>query len=90
MTKNKYEAVIAISAIVSILLTSIAIAEDSLYWTLHPKKLHNRANELDEESEQAKKDGNDPKAFTKSLAAKKLREGDQFFHLTLLFLSIFP
>jgi hypothetical protein len=55
-------------------LTSVAIAGDS--FSLNPayKKLNDRANELNQESEQAKKDSNDPKAFAKSLAAKKLRE----------------
>ena len=74
MTKTSISAVIAISAILSILLTSIAIAGDSFAMNPASKKLDDRANELDPEPEQAKKDGNDPKAFAKRLAAKKLRE----------------
>ena len=74
MTKTSITAVIAISAILSILFSSIAIAGESFALNPASKKLNDRANELDQESEQAKKDGNDPKAFAKSLVAKKLRE----------------
>jgi hypothetical protein len=61
-------------SIVLVFIASTSIVDES--FADHPasKKLSDRANALDKESDQAKKNGNDVKSFAKSLAAKKLRE----------------
>jgi len=73
MQKAYKISIIALS-ILSVIMASTAIMSES--FASHPasKKLNDRANSLDKDSEQAKKDGNDVKSFAKSLAAKKLRE----------------
>ncbi len=73
MQKSYKISIIALS-ILSVIMASAAIMYES--FADHPasKKLNDRASELDKESDQVKKDGNDVKSFAKSLAAKKLRE----------------
>ena len=60
--------------ILSVIMASTAIVGE--LFADHPAstKLKDKANALDKEAEQAKKDGNDVKSFAKSLTAKKLRE----------------
>ncbi|ALI34580.1 hypothetical protein NMY3_00366 [Candidatus Nitrosocosmicus oleophilus] len=73
MQKAYKISIIALS-ILSVIMASTAIISES--FADHPasKKLKDRANALDKEAEQAKKDGNDVKSFAKSFAANKLRE----------------
>ena len=73
MQKSYKISIIALS-ILSVIMASTSIMNES--FADHPasKKLNDRASELDKESDQVKKDGNDVKSFAKSLAAKKLRE----------------
>jgi len=73
MQKTYKISILALS-IISVIMASTAIMSES--FADHPasKKLNDRANALDKEADQAKKDGNDVKSFAKSLAAKKLRE----------------
>jgi hypothetical protein len=73
MQKSYKICIIALS-ILSVIMASTSIMNES--FADHPasKKLNDRASGLDKESDQAKKDGNNVKSFAKSLTAKKLRE----------------
>ena len=71
---NYYNISLMSVSIVLVFIASTSIVDES--FANHPasKKSNDRANALDKESDQAKKNGNDVKSFAKSLAAKKLRE----------------
>ncbi|MDF0681172.1 MAG: hypothetical protein P0116_09430 [Candidatus Nitrosocosmicus sp.] len=71
---NLYKTSMIAITILSVIIASTAIVGES--FADHPasKKLKDKANALDKEAEQAKKDGNDVKSFAKSLTAQKLRE----------------
>ena len=73
MQKSYKISIIALS-ILSVIMASTSIMNES--FADHPasKKLNDRASELDKESDQVKKDGNDVKSFAKSLAAKKKKK----------------
>lgn len=72
--RKAYNIALITITILSLIIASTAIMGESFALNPASKKLNDRANALDREAEQAQKDGNDAKAFAKSLTAKKLRE----------------
>ena len=70
MNKN-YNIVFITITILSVIIAATAIMNESFALNPASKKLNDRINALDKEAEQAQKDGNDAKAFAKSLTAKK-------------------
>ena len=66
-----YNIVFITITILSVIISSTAIMSESFALNPASKKLNDRINALDKEAEQAQKDGNDAKAFAKSLTAKK-------------------
>lgn len=69
-----YNIVFITITILSVIIASTAIMSEAFAFNPASKKLNDWANDLEKEAEQAQKDGNDAKAFAKSLTAKKLRE----------------